>query len=936
VDFAQSYYAFNSGLVSPNALARLDLKRMALAADIHTNWMPQVLGPMLFRPGLAFLNSTLNNSTALNMDFVFGQDDSALLELTAGFLRVRISDTVVTRPVITSCSTTGTARPMSRDRCQQPVRRGARSRPNGTQRRGRRRLLAGERRRPAIAGHRYGGGDPRPIDRCQRRQCRQGARGHHRRGARHGDLRIGTTEGGDELLGDRTLRAGTHSIAVTPSATMYLRFSSSASYACIVSSVTIEQAGGDMAIATPWGAADLDYLRWEQSGDVIFVACRGVQQRRIERQDRTSTPASRSWSVVEYVPTDGPFGALNVGPVQLQGSALSGEITLTASKNFFKSTHVGALFRLASAGQTVSQRITSQNTFTNAIKVTGVGTAGRSFQVSLTGPTFTATTTVTLQRSIATPGTWSDVATYTGITTVSIYDNLDNQIAYYRIGVKTGAFTGGDDLTAQLIFSAGSINGVVRVTGYTDAQHVSASVLSPLGAAAAYTSDWYEGDWSPKNGYPSAVALADGRLSWFGKGYNWLSASNLFDSFDDTAVGDGATIRRTMGAGPVDQPSWALALNFLLVGTAGPVLVCKASSIDEPLTPTKFSQKPVTDVGAAQVRAVKIDTNGVYVSRNGSRIYQLSADANLYSINPYAPIELTELYPTIGAPGIKRIAVQRHPNTRIHLVRSDGVAVVIVFDKAEQVTCMLLVTTDGLIEDAAVLPGTTAAPTEDQVYYTVARTIGGVTKRYLEKWSLESQAIGASDTRLMDGHVALTGVQGPVITGLSHLEGKSVVAWIDGTCSAFDADNDPVQYVVTGGQITLPRASTSFVCVGLPYTAQWRCCKMAVGSRMQAPLTQYKNVDRIGFVLANTHPLGLSYGQTFDLDSTGASQLDDLPLVEDGTTVNVDTVWPSYDKVSMPMDGTWDTDPRICLQAQSPLPCTVLGIVVTGEGHDAR
>jgi hypothetical protein len=55
---------------------------------------------------------------------------------------------------------------------------------------------------------------------------------------------------------------------------------------------------------------------------------------------------------------------------------------------------------------------------------------------------------------------------------------------------------------------------------------------------------------------------------------------------------------------------------------------------------------------------------------------------------------------------------------------------------------------------------------------------------------------------------------------------------------------------------------------------------------MQAPLTQYKNIDHVGFVLANTHALGLSYGQTFDLDGDGNTQLDDLPLVEDGATVD--------------------------------------------------
>lgn len=934
--FSHQLLSFNRGLVSPLALARIDLKRLALSADISTNWKPRVLGPMMLRPGLQHVLESRNDLTALHMPFVFDNLDMAILELTDSGMRVIVSDVTVTRPAVTSTfndwdgvsayiagSSTSSTFPDNTDlnKWHDNDESGGASTlasGGGLQLLGSGTAAAIRDRSIAVSGTNIGVEHGVTIV-VARGQC---------------TLRIGTSEGDDSLLGDRTLRAGTHSIGITPSAAFFIRLSSTLSYACVVSSVTIEAAGGDMVLPTPWTESDLDKVRWIGAGDVTFVACKGRAPKRIERQDRVNVPTSRSWSVVEYAPTDGPFGKLNTGPVQLKGSALSGEITLTASRNFFKTTHVGGLFRLASAGQQVSQQITSENTFTGYVKITGVGTSGRSFQVDLTGPTFTATTTVTLQRSVAAPGTWSDVATYTGVTSVSIYDNLDNQIIYYRIGVKSGNFTLGDDLTAKITFSAGSINGIARVTGYTNQTTVSASVLSALGAADAFTQDWYEGDWSPKNGYPSAVDLADARMLWVGKGYQWLSAVDLLDSFDDTAQGDDATIRRTLGSGPIDDVHWVLALNFALVGTAGRVLIDKSSSIDEPLTPTKFSQKPVATKGVAEVRPVAIDTSGVYVSRNGSRVFMLSADANLYSIVPYAPTELTELYPEIGVPAFRRIAVQEHKDTQVHLVRGDGKVVIALLDKLEQVTCLLMIETDGVIEDVVVMPGLPSNPVEDQVYYQVKRTINGVTKRYLEKWALESQAIGATDTRLADCHKVYSGPQTTTLTGLDHLEGKSVVVWIDGKCAAFDANNDPVQYTVTGGQITVPVATVTFACVGLPYTAQWRSAKLAVGSRLQAPLTQYKNIDHVGFVLANTHALGLSYGQTFDLDDSGNTQLDDLPLMEDGAVVDPDSIWDSYDKTSMELEGTWTTDPRICLLAQAPLPCTVMGIIVSGNEHD--
>ncbi len=102
MDFAAQLLSFNRGLVSPLALARLDIKRLAMAADVQTNWMTRTLGPMSLRPGLQYLGNTYNNQPSLNVDFAFDQDDTALIELTDGAMRVRVNDVLVARPAIGS------------------------------------------------------------------------------------------------------------------------------------------------------------------------------------------------------------------------------------------------------------------------------------------------------------------------------------------------------------------------------------------------------------------------------------------------------------------------------------------------------------------------------------------------------------------------------------------------------------------------------------------------------------------------------------------------------------------------------------------------------------------------------------------------------------------------------------------------------------------
>ena len=259
-------------------------------------------------------------------------------------------------------------------------------------------------------------------------------------------------------------------------------------------------------------------------------------------------------------------------------------------------------------------------------------------------------------------------------------------------------------------------------------------------------------------------------------------------------------------------------------------------------------------------------------------------------------------------------AVQRQPDTRIHFVRADGKVAILIYDRVEKVTCWILYETDGLVEDAVVLPGTT----EDNVYYTVARTINGSTKRYREKWALESEAIGAARTILTDSTYVWTGASSATITGLSHLEGETVTVWAN--------SKDLGTYTVASGQITISEAATTAY-VGLAYTARFKSAKLALGSATGNPMTQRQRLDHVGLVLANTHAQGVRFGQDFD-------NLDSLPLIEQGTDIDQDAIHGSYSEDSIELDGVWSTDTRLCLEAASPRPCTVLAAVITGAGHD--
>lgn len=865
--------AFNRGLISPLALARVDLERTALSAAEMTNWMPRALGSMMLRPGLGYTGSTRNNAKAKTIPFVFSSSDTALIEITTGKLRVRVNDALITRATVTATVANG------------DFSLNLSSWTNADE--------AGGASAWELGGYMSlrGNGSDSGIRQQEITVNETGVEHAVRIIVTRGvvTLRIGSTAGAADYISDTSLGVGIHSIALTPSANFHIQLSNSSQNAALVDSVSIE-AAGVLELDAPWLEEDLQYIRYDQSGDVIFIACEGYQQRRIERRSLTS------WSIVLYQPVDGPFLTQNTTSKLITPSALTGNITLTASGPVFKSSNVGSLFSITSVGQLVDTTLTGDNQFTESIRVTGID-ASRSFTIEVTG-TFVAT--VTVQRSIGVEGAWEDFTTYTAPISGPYDDELDNQIIYYRLGIKTGNYTSGT-VDIKLIYTLGSRTGIVRVTAVSNETSAEAEVLSTLGGTTA-TDTWSEGAWSNRRGWPSAVKFYGGRLWWAGKDRFWGSITDSFDGFDPEFEGDAGPISRSIGSGPVDVINWLFDGDRLMAGTDGAEISCRSSSLDEPLSPTNFDPKATSTQGSANVAAVKVDNSCLFVQRCGKRLYQLD-DANNYQ-----PVDLTSLVPDVGESGIISLTVQRQPDTRVHCVRSDGKVAVMVFDPLESVKCWTMVETDGVVEDVIVLPGVE----EDRVYYLVKRTIDGNTVRYLEKWALESEARGGAINKMADSFLFFAG---PVTTasGLSHLNGKTVVVWGNSKYLG--------EYTVSSGSVTLSESATNVV-IGLPYTARFKSTKLAYFSEQNSTaLTQKKRVNSLALIMSDVHPHGIQYGPSFD-------QLDRLPLIEDGALVDADTIWDEYDKAAFEFGGSWESDPRLCLQATAPYPVTLLAAVL--------
>ncbi|MCW5747734.1 MAG: hypothetical protein KIT36_16215 [Alphaproteobacteria bacterium] len=888
--------AFNRGIVSPLALARIDLERLRLCAETCVNWMPQVLGPMSLRPGLGYVAATRDNAACKPIPFVAATTDAQMLLMTGQTMRVLKNDALVSRPSVATVVTNGD---MSSATGWAATGLGGATASWGS---GLVELHCPNRGGKITIGRSVGVA-------LADRNVLHAVRVVVVRGPV--TFRVGTASGDDSYVRTTTLRTGTHSLAFTPVGDFYVEAESDAEVRRYIDSIQVE-AGGILELPTAWPTADLAKLRWDQSADVMFVACAGYQQQRIERRDNDS------WSVCAYDANDGPFTAERTARVRMRCTTTVGNASLITDAPFFKPTHVGAIFRLFANTQVCAVNLARDDVYTTVIRVFGNNAGERTVNVSISG---TWSGTITLERSFdGEDSGFNGFAQYTANTTTTADLTQSGTVMWVRLGFRPNEYTSGVAVVS-LAYVGGGRFGIARVNTYTSATQVECEILRAM-PTSSYTEDWREGMWSPRRGYPTALAFYEGRLWWFGKNAIWGSVSDAYDSFDAEVEGDSGPLNRTIGSGPVDNINWALPLQRLLIGTDGAEVSLRSSSFDEPLTPTQFTLKDAGNNGSDRMAAVKVDQRGFFVQAGGVRIFQVSFDVNAQD---YQSREADVLVPEIGMPGIAAIAAQRQPETRVHFVREDGTAAVMIFNPVEEVSPFVEIESpgaSGFIEDVCVLPG----QPENQVYYIVRRVVNGQSVRHIEKLASWAQSQGDADTRLSDAHVVYSGAPTSTVTGLAHLEGEAVVVWADGRALWDDASDAPRRFTVAGGQIAIPAAASTIV-AGLPYTAQYRSAKLAYAAALGTALGQKKKINYIGLSLYRTHPRGLLYGGDF-------AAMDRLKHVRDGATVDLDAVIDQADEDMTAFPGNWDSDARLCLQGEAPLPCTVRAVVADIQTMD--
>ena len=658
-------------------------------------------------------------------------------------------------------------------------------------------------------------------------------------------------------------------------------------------------------LTSTYAAADVFDLHFTQSADIITIVHPSYPARELARL------AATGWTLTDIsfaAPTSAPTNVqvLVVDPVTPSGSAQKYCVTAVQADGVTES--------LPSAVVSGWNDLTKQGNY-NVVTWDGVSGSARYNVFKLRGGVY---------------GYIGQVAPVAGVTkaisTSTPYDD-DGFFKYRRVRIVTGVahgFTTGDQV---LIDGTTHFDGYYQITventttftyakttqfkPATTGGTVSTPVLSLTDDnVLADTSRTPPDDIISLNSfagdYPAAAVYYEQRRWFAGTTLKpqvlWATRtgteSNLTSSIPSQEA-DGMELR--VANSQYNQIRHLVPLSDLIAFTAGGEFRIYAEGAPA-VTPTSVSIKPQGYAGANNVQPVVTSGSILYVQAQGSRLRELAYN---WESNAYRTIDISIMAPhRFNGHTISQLAFSRAPDPLLWAVRDDGVLLGLTYLPDQKVFGWHAHDTDGTFESVCVV----AEGNEDVLYVVVKRTVDERTVRYVER--LRTRIFtDLEDAFFVDSGLTYSGTAVSTLSGLWHLEGKTVNILADGAVEA--------PKVVTGGAITLGTAASK-VHIGLPFTSDLRTLPLAIEGMQGAGQGTTKNINKVHLRVSQSSLV--QAGPAFDrLREYPARSVTDPygspPALRDG-------------ELSLSIDPSWNTDAAICVRQEQPLPLTVLSMTL--------
>lgn len=315
---------------------------------------------------------------------------------------------------------------------------------------------------------------------------------------------------------------------------------------------------------------------------------------------------------------------------------------------------------------------------------------------------------------------------------------------------------------------------------------------------------------------------------------------------------------------------------------------------------------PQSYVGASNVQPLVVNNNILFGAARGGHLREMAYND---AAGGYLTGDLSLRAPHLfDNKQITGMAYAKAPVPTAWCVSSDGTLLGLTYVPEQQIGAWHTHDTgggDAFLDVCAVAEGN-----EDAVYVAVRRTVGGTARTYIERFASRFFT-SVEDAVFVDSSLTYRGAPATTISGLGHLEGRTVSILADG--------GEHPQRVVTGGQVVLDEAA-SVVTVGLPIEADAQTLPLVLEGMSAFGQGRVKNVNQV--VLRVDRSSGVSAGPRFGA-LTEFKQRANEPM---GTAPDLVT-----DEISIVVKPSWQNGGPVCVRQSAPLPLTIVAMAVEAD-----
>lgn len=471
-------------------------------------------------------------------------------------------------------------------------------------------------------------------------------------------------------------------------------------------------AGQPVEIATPWTTAQLEQINYTQSADVLTVVHPSHAPRQISRT------AHDAWSISVFDNKDGPFQEINtVESKTLYANAATGSVTITTDFDVFDSSYVGSYLYIETSPEISVEAWETAKQIDQNDLIKANGRVYKAVSPNISG-SVNYRITGTLRPTHTEGRAWDGHNKDEGAVyrTPGSGSNSDA-----RVGVEWEYLHSGF--------------GIVEITAVAGARSATATVIKRLPDEAVgsgnATYKWAFEAWGNTQGYPSAVTYYQQRMAFANTPAQpqtvWLSKTGAFPDFGTSnPTLDDDAITFTIASRQVNAIRHMIALDKLVLLTSGSEWVVGGTETSV-LTPTTIDARIQGYRGSSLRLPIAIGNTALYLQDKGSTVRDLGYE---FSSDSYTGNDLTVLSAhLVEGRQITDWTYQQTPNSVVWAVRDDGVLLGMTYMREQQVIGWHRHDTDGEVESVCCI----SEGTEDAVYMVVKRTIGGITKRYVER-----------------------------------------------------------------------------------------------------------------------------------------------------------------------------------------------------------